>query len=115
MQIGSLRHRVTIQTPGVGGGNPFQTGDSADAWVTVITTWASIQPLTSKEVFQAGQTAMKVSHKITIRYPGTSYSVSAGDQVLYKGRVFELLTGIENPDERNISLALLAYELDPVQ
>ena len=113
MQIGALRRRITIQTPGPGGTNPYQT--TAGSWVPVITMWASISPLTSKEVFQAGQLGMKVSHKITVRYPGTQYAISAGDQVLYKNRVFELLQGIENPDERNISLNLMAYELNPTQ
>jgi len=113
MQAGTLRHRITIQSPPPASGDPFASlpSGSPPAWIPVVTMWASISPLTSKEVFQAGQLNMKVSHKIMIRYPGAAYTVSAGDQVVFGFRVFNLATGIINPDERNIVLELLAYEI----
>ena len=109
MQIGQLRHRITIQSL-TKASNPFATDD---AWTEVVTLWARIQPLTSAEVFQVGQLAMKVSHRITIRYPGT-IPISAGNRVLFGDRIFELQTGITNQDEQNISLELLAFEIDPI-
>ena len=111
MNIGTLRHRITIQAL-TRSSNPFVTDD---AWSDLATLWADITPITSKEVFQVGQLNMKVSHRVTIRYPGNSVSISAGNRVLYGNRMFELQQGIENPDERNIQLQLLAYELDPTQ
>jgi SPP1 family predicted phage head-tail adaptor len=111
MNIGKLRKRITIQNL-VASATPFSV---PDAWVNVITMWAEISPLTSKEVFQVGQLAMKVSHKVTIRHPGPSVLIAAGNRILYKSRVFELQTGILNPEERNIELNLLAYEIDPTQ
>lgn len=119
MNAGALRHRIQIQSKdGSGactGADPFVTPASGSAWSTFYTCWADINPLTAKEVFQFDQTSMKVSHKITIRYPGPNVSISAGNQILYKTRVFQLQTGIMNPDERNISLELLAFEIDPTQ
>jgi SPP1 family predicted phage head-tail adaptor len=109
MNIGSLRHRITIQHFNKSD-NPFAL---PDGWTNVATVWADIKPLTSKEVYQVGELAMKVSHKVTIRYPGKNKTIIAGDRILYGSRVFELQTGIMNPDERNISLELLAFEIDP--
>lgn len=111
MNIGSLRHRITIQSL-VSSSNPF---GSPDQWTDVATVWAAIQPMSSKEVFQAGQLAMKASHKITIRYPGANIAISAGNRVRYGSRVFQLQDGIVNAAERNISLDLTAYEIDPTQ
>jgi SPP1 family predicted phage head-tail adaptor len=113
MNIGSLRHRINIQTY-LKSDTPFDP-NTPDVWQTVAALWASIQPLTSKETFQVGQLAMKVSHRITIRYPRSLATVAAGNRVLYGKRVFNLETGILNPDERNILLELLVYEIDPIQ
>jgi SPP1 family predicted phage head-tail adaptor len=111
MNPGDLRHRIQIQAPNQAQ-NPFAAGS---AWTTTITMWARVQPLSSKEVFQAGAINMKVTHKITIRYPGTSVTISAGNRVLYKNRAFNLLSGIMNADERNILLDLMAFEINPNQ
>lgn len=111
MRAGDLRHRITIQSQG-SPANPFATGDS---WNTVIIMWAKIEPLTSKEVFQAGQVAMKVTHTITIRHPGKNVSVSAGDRILFLNRVFQLQAGIMNELEQGYLLKLMAYEIDPTR
>jgi SPP1 family predicted phage head-tail adaptor len=117
MNIGARRHRIKIQSQNPAANvNPFSTVCSTDSgWTDVFTCWACIKPLSGKEAYQVGQQNMKVSHTITIRFPGVGYSVSAGNRVLYKTRIFELQTGIENPEEKNIDLILLAYEIDPTQ
>lgn len=109
LQAATLRHRITIQNLNPSP-DPFNV---ADGWTDVITMWASVQALSGKEVYEAGALDMKVSHKVTIRHPGRNYSVKAGNRIKFKNRLFELQTGIMNPDERNIMLVLLAYELDP--
>lgn len=111
MQAGSLRWRITIQSPSAST-NPFAQNNET-TWTNVATMWASISPLSSKEIFQVGQISMRVSHKVTIRYPGVHIVVAAGYRILFKNRIFELQTGIINPDERNILLELLAFEIDP--
>lgn len=115
LNIGKKRHRITIQSPVSSSADPFDPTVQSNPWTTVITMWAYISPISSKEVFQVGQLNMKVSHRIMIRYPGANTQISAGYRALYKNRVFELKTGILNPDERNEELELLAYELDPTQ
>jgi SPP1 family predicted phage head-tail adaptor len=116
MNIGAMRWKIQLQSKSGTGADsdPFVTSASGvSPWTTYYECWAQLKPLTSKEVFEFNQDSMKVSHKITIRYPGPGINISAGDQVLYKTRVFQLQTGLINPDERNISLELLAYEIDP--
>jgi SPP1 family predicted phage head-tail adaptor len=111
MNFGSMRHRVTIQRL-TKSDNPF---DTPDTWTTIATMWADIKHITSKDVYQTGQMTMQVSHKIIVRYPGKSFQIMAGDKLLSGSRVFELQTGIVNTDERNRTLELMAFELDPVQ
>lgn len=109
LQAATLRHRITIQNL-ISSPDPFT---NPDTWTDVITVWAAVQALSSKEVYEAGALDMKVSHKITIRYPGSSVVIKAGNRIKFKNRLFQLQTGIMNPDERNILLVLLAFEIDP--
>jgi SPP1 family predicted phage head-tail adaptor len=109
-QAGQLRHRVTLQAPATPS-NPFQPGTATPT--NVATLWARIRPLTSAEVFQATQVSMKVSHRITIRYPGAGITLKPDYLVLFGSRVFKLAEGYVNAEERNITVDLLAYEIDP--
>jgi SPP1 family predicted phage head-tail adaptor len=66
--IGKLRQRIDIQT---------QTeakdayGQDVPTWTTAATRWASIEPLSGRELWQAQQIHPDVTHRITIRYyPG---------------------------------------------
>jgi SPP1 family predicted phage head-tail adaptor len=111
LQAGQLRHRVTIQAPAPST-NPFQV---ADGWTDVLTTWAKVSPATSKEIFQASQQSMQLTHTVTMHYPGKQFKVSAGYRLLFNGRVFELQKGIVNTDERNIELVLSVWEIDTVE
>lgn len=115
MRAGDLRHRITIQAQNSTTANPFCSSDGNGNWTTVAKMWAQISPITGKEVYQVGSQNMKVSHKITIRYPGQKVTISAGYRVLYKSHVYQLQTGLINPDERNIELQLFAYELNPFE
>lgn len=117
MNPGLLRHRIQIQSrndlditaPDV---DPFVTPPAPD-WTTFYTCWAQIKPLTAKEVFPFSQTSMRVSHKITIRHPGKNVNISAGNQVVYKSRIFSVQTGLINVDELNKEVDILAFEIDP--
>jgi len=111
-QAGRLRHRITIQAPAAPS-NPFVPGTATPT--TVATLWACIRPLTSSEVFQATQVSMKLSHRITIRYPGASVVLKPGYLILFGTRVFKLAEGFINTEERNITVDLLAYEIDPTE
>jgi len=111
-QAGRLRHRITIQAPPEPS-NPFQPGSAT--WTNVATLWACVKPLTSSEVFQATQVSMKLTHRITIRYPGKNIQLNPSYQILFGTRVFKLAPGFINAEERNVTVDLLAWEIDPTE
>lgn len=112
LDIGKMRHRVTIQSP-VPNQNPFTTTTSN--WTTVGTFWARITVLKGSEKSAQGQQTQMMSHSITMRYPGVNYTISAGYVVLFGTRQFLVLDGIENEEEYNYQLVLLVRELDATQ
>lgn len=111
MHIGKLRHRVTIQSPS----NATDPFSAPGTWTTVITMWASIDSASPRDVYNAGLQNMRVSHVVTLRYPGAAYVINAGYQIHYKNRTFVLQQGITNPEERNVLLQLLAWEINPAE
>jgi SPP1 family predicted phage head-tail adaptor len=67
MQIGKLRHRVTIQAQA----SPVPrnaTGEPEPSYTDVDTVWAAIEPASGREFYAAEQVNAEVSHKVTIRY-----------------------------------------------
>jgi SPP1 family predicted phage head-tail adaptor len=111
LQAGQLRHRITIQTPPADVNNPF-TQDLP--WVDLITCWARIQPLTTREIYQGTQDGSGVTHRITMRYPG-SVGIRAGYKIKFGTRIFELKDGFINVEERNRVIQLSARELNPTE
>lgn len=103
IQIGSLRHRITIQE--------FST--SKDSFGAEVKTWrdfakvsASIKPLSGKELFNVQQLHAEATVKVVIRYiEGLNTSM----RLLFKDMVYDILS-ISNIEERNISQHLLCKE-----
>lgn len=107
MDIGALRHAVTVQ-------NPLPPVKDADggyttAWADLATQWwASIQPATvrSLERAVAGTVVSAATHLVRMRYlPG----VTTATRILFGTRVLNV-TGVQNQDERNIELVLVCEE-----
>jgi SPP1 family predicted phage head-tail adaptor len=85
MKAGSLRHPITIQRrdfiqdPG--------TGEMVAVWSDFAKTWASIEPLSTREFIAAASSQSKVSARIVIRYrPG----VDATMRILHRGKIYEV-------------------------
>ncbi len=103
MRIGDLRHRIVIQ-------NKIVSRDSMGAevitWEGWMSAWASIQPLSGREYFQAQQMQSVVDHKITMRYqPG----IQSEMRINWNNRNFDILS-IINTEERNKELVLMVKE-----
>lgn len=65
---GLLRHRVTIQAP-----TEVRTGSGATdiVYVDQFDTWASVEPLTAREMWAASQVQSEATTRIRLRYrPG---------------------------------------------
>lgn len=93
MTIGSLRHRVAIQTrtdvaDGMGG--------KTSSWATVATVWAKIEPLSAREQFFAGKTDHRITHRITMR-PRT---ITHAQRLVFGARTFQI-HGVRELEERN--------------
>jgi SPP1 family predicted phage head-tail adaptor len=99
MEAGNLRHRVTLQQPvrTVNG-----AGETAVTWEDVATVWADVQPLKAWQIERAAQVGMRRTHLVTIRYLagiGGDWRVKWADDILN-------ITGIVNPDGRNVELEI---------
>lgn len=105
MQIGSLRHRIALESfttssDGMGGGTA--------TWATeVLNLPAAIWPTSAKEQRQAAAPTMSISHQIRIRY---YEGISAAWRVKFGTRYFSI-TSIVDFEERHIYMDLLCREV----
>lgn len=104
MDAGILNRRVTIQAP-----TEVRGADYADVqrtWADVATVWASLEPLSARELFQNLEVSSELTTRVRIRYLA---GVSAKQRVVFGSRVFEIQSVI-NPGELNAELELLCAE-----
>lgn len=64
--VGKLRHRVTIQR--LDESTRDASGAVVPAWVNVATVWASVEPVSGRELFASGQVQANVTHRALIRH-----------------------------------------------
>lgn len=107
MNIGKLRHRITIQQLTQ---TPDGAGGYTKSWVPFATVWASVEPISGKEYFEAQQTQSAVTHKIRIRY---HTGITPVMRIDFKGRIFGIESVI-NWEERNRDMMLMCTEVTPV-
>jgi SPP1 family predicted phage head-tail adaptor len=103
MRAGLLRNRVTIQTRSE---STDDFGEIDFSWSNSATVWATIEPLSGKELMNAQQAGASVSHKISMRYKS---GVNPKDRISYDSRTFEI-ESVRNFRERDISLELMCRE-----
>ncbi|SEB40714.1 phage head closure protein [Terriglobus roseus] len=106
LRAGSLNRRITIQSQAT---TQDAYGQQVNTWDDLLTCWASIKAVTSKEVYAASGYTSQVSHKITIRYP--TVAISSKMRVLYETRLFHI-QAINDPSEGREQLDLLCLEVD---
>jgi SPP1 family predicted phage head-tail adaptor len=109
LSAGTLRHVITVQAPSTVAG---PLGLDPTAWVTVLTTRASIQSITSKQLFQSGSFTAQVTHQIIIRYPGAG--IIQPNQRITSGDNVYVVQAVDNVGERNRVVKILAMELNGV-
>ena len=104
MNIGGLRHRITIQRAA---DTVNDTGDPVQTWATLATVWARIEPTTGKERFAAMEQQAEVDYRITCRYQ-SALSVLAPDDRLVRGNYRYDIKAVINTEERNRELQIFA-------
>lgn len=89
MNPGQLTERVTIQRVQSGAdeiGQPYST------WLTLGTTWASVEPLVGREYFAAGGAQSEVTTKVRMRYrPG----ITSADRLIHEGKLYGITSVID--------------------
>lgn len=109
MKVGALRHQITLQNPGAA--VPDGDGGFTQTWTNLdpARVSAAIQPATARDLERivANTEQSKASHLVTIRYHS---GVTTETRILFGTRILQV-TGIQNPDERNISLILVCEEI----
>ncbi|AWY43856.1 head-tail adaptor protein [Pseudomonas putida] len=86
MRAGLLRHRITIQEPGLI--QDPDTGEMIPGWVTV---WekvaASVEPLSARDLIAAQAVQSEASGRVVIRYRA---GVLPTMRILHRGDVYEI-------------------------
>lgn len=120
MDLGSLRHRVTLENPG--GSVPDTEGGFTQAWALLSPPkmWAAIIPATARDLERvvANTVQASASHLITMRYHSgvtTKTRITKGprntDGSLQAGSREFSVTGVFNKEERNVELTLACQEV----
>lgn len=104
MKIGDLRHRITLQKLEMVQ-NAY--GEMTETWTDVSTVWASVNPISAREFFQAETVNSEITHKILIRY---RENVKPSMRVKFKDRIF-FIQSVINFNEKNEALQLMCKEL----
>ncbi|WP_442965062.1 phage head closure protein [Pseudomonas sp. JS3066] len=103
MRAGKLRHRITFQARQLGADD---FGQPSQSWLEIATVWASVEPISGRELLAAQQVHGETTHRIRCRY---LEGITSSARVLFGSRVFDIQTLI-NSDELGASLEILAKE-----
>ena len=108
LSAGTLRKRITLQqqSPSVD-----SYGQQIATWTDVATVWALIEPSVGRELMAAQAVSLDQPTTITIRWQPAfaSPKAVAAMRAVYNGRLFNIHS-VENEEERNRTLTLLASE-----
>lgn len=106
MKPGTMRHRVTLQSPaGVRDG----VGERATTWANVATIWASINPISARDLIAAGQTLNETTHRVRVRDSSLVAAIDTSWRVMFGARIF-VITSIRRIDEIKNEIELLCSE-----
>lgn len=103
MQIGNLRHRITLQTPTL---NQDSLGVVSETWSATATVYAQIEAISGREFFESARINAEVTHRVRIRHrPG----IVPAMRVLEGARMFDI-RAVLDVDGRNRELTLMCVE-----
>lgn len=103
MRAGKLRHRIKITTPTESRGD---TGEITYTWSTLATVWASVEPISGRELIQADQMQAEATVRIRLRYIP---NLTTQCRIVHKGRTLEIVSA-QNITDRNAEFELLCRE-----
>lgn len=86
IQPGILNTRVEVQEPAE---VPNSFGEPGLEWRTIATVWASVEPLSGRELWQAAQVRPDVTHRVLMR--PTAVSLTSRLRLLVGGSILNLM------------------------
>src|SRR5216684_4568255 len=111
MRAGSLNRRLHLQKAVM---VADAEGTTTETWTDLDTVWAHVDPVSARELFQAGQPEERISHQITIRWRA---DVTAKMRFLFFAtaatatpRIFLIHTMLD-PDEGHRELDCMCEEI----
>ena len=103
MRLGPLNKRVDIQARSA---TVDAFGQESETWATVASVWASVEPLSGRELLAAQQVQGETTHRIRMRYQS---GVTTSSRLLFNLRPFDVRSVI-NKNESGAFLELLCTE-----
>lgn len=104
MNIGKLRHRITLQKLH---NRPSDYGATVAEWQDVHHVWAEVKPLSGREYFAQAQIQSEVTSQIWLRYLP---DVNSTMRVIFNRQVYEIVSVI-NYKSLNKTLLLQCKEV----
>ena len=101
---GNFRDRVTVIRRGTGVKD--EMGEIVPVDMPIGTFWASVRPLSSKELLQNAQDALEITHKIRMRW---TPEIRHTDILLFRGRRLQIQDVTDVLEQRR-ELAITANE-----
>ena len=96
---GELRHRVAFLKRWVA----VTSGITTERWIPAFTCWAMVEPLNSREYWNAAALNREDEQRVTIRY---CKDIDTTYRAQFRGMVYAI-TSIVNPNALNVKLEIL--------
>lgn len=107
ISAGDLNKPVTIEQPTPNSRNEF--GEQSSEWSTFADVWASIEPLTGQELFQAQQVSARASIKFRIRWLNGLLPTM---RIKFGNRIFSIVSGLNLMEEGEEHLLMCQEAVD---
>ncbi|WP_026673617.1 phage head closure protein [Alkalihalobacterium bogoriense] len=104
MEIGRLRHRITLQKLRIATNS---NGFEVENWEEFKTVWAAVSNLQGREYFAAAAIQAENMVKFTIRYLS---GVDTSIQILFRDKVYNI-SSIDNIQYKNRYMEIKAQEV----
>ncbi len=114
--IGQMTKWITLERKTSEGDG---TGQDQEAWSTIDSVWAAIEPLNVKETLAARQAGVIATHKATIWYREDVHEAAPLLRLTYTRsettRTLNVIAGTDTNDAKARQLELLCAEVQPWQ
>lgn len=108
MAAGPLRHRIKLQMRSTA---KDDFGQPSSEWLTLLETWADIEPISGAQLERAKSVYNETTHRISLRWHRllTDIRQAGAYRIDYRGRLFDI-GACMNVGERGREAQLLAKE-----